>query len=926
MFGKRNTLEFAVKNIKFFVLGSENEGRSKENVQTQAGWTLDTFPSVSESRTAAHTTSTTVYNSLKAPGDTGAQNNHQNAPKNDPDTLTKPLKLFNKEHSYIAQVSSLRSEYSEKFEPSPAITEIKSNGALVKSILAEFEKNTASGNAKDSKNSHPKQKNIENIIEENYMSMTPRKNILEPHQSSSPFGNAVVRALHLDLEENPYMDMTNAPDMNVLNNDSHIGENQPYEIVCFSNEKILEPVYMELNHRHLNILNDSSVSNINDVSKPNELPDIVAPSKDKKGVDSKSDSSDADDEASKDLDSLDTPSHPRFSLSDSFRPASYYLGASQTTPEFQDSSDSELVSPPPIPTTPPPLNDLEQDESLTDQTNKRENSQKNYPNTLSDNLQDNDTSSVCTMNTDVENKYSDAEICIPAAEYELKCEELKLYQNRTMRVSDCDIHKRSSSLDGSINSKSIRTEAASKAFNQAYHDYENLYVAEQSSSCKSDRNKTNIMSPSCHTRENSRDNTSASFGGAHSTLSYDDFVQRAAQADNTDNASTCAEIASILHASACSTPTATTEPPREVQSVSLYFQQQKEDGSNSSFNQPAPYYYSDLSMNTTHTDNSTAMLMLNNQREAMNGNKRDITHIVNPIRCNRQARNLMHSPHRSNASDTTFKLAAEARSVSVDFLNLADKSGQIDKKNIYESDTLKRLKTMDSVSSLQSNPETRNIYPSRNNEKFNTNETSSVIITNETNVRRSHSLEGLLENVLSETYQTEDANVAINEQNPESRNSDVTEGSYLWEEDSVWHERLRSASQRHTKSLDDLDSVCEPKKKPPRGITRLVTYVNDNIYNMPVTDKQQKGADDDEKMSTNETKNKENSFIIDREKLRQWDLLSSAPADGQLSVQSQGFRVNNTVVENGDGVNVCPQIDQGKTQEQGKLLHLVYKM
>lgn len=83
------------------------------------------------------------------------------------------------------------------------------------------------------------------------------------------------------------------------------------------------------------------------------------------------DSSDADDEASKDLDSLDTPRHPRFSLSDTFRPASYYLGASSdralivlgsvptSTAEQHDSSDSDLVSPPPIPTSPLPLDDFD---------------------------------------------------------------------------------------------------------------------------------------------------------------------------------------------------------------------------------------------------------------------------------------------------------------------------------------------------------------------------------------------------------------------------------------------------------------------------------------------------------------------------------------------------------------------------------------
>ncbi|XP_046665170.1 uncharacterized protein LOC124357421 isoform X2 [Homalodisca vitripennis] len=98
------------------------------------------------------------------------------------------------------------------------------------------------------------------------------------------------------------------------------------------------------------------------------LPDILNPSLNgnQKQSSIKSDSSDADDEASKDLDSLDAPRHPRFSLSDTFRPASYYLGASigertliGMTAEHPDSSDSDLVSPPPIPTSPPPLDDLE---------------------------------------------------------------------------------------------------------------------------------------------------------------------------------------------------------------------------------------------------------------------------------------------------------------------------------------------------------------------------------------------------------------------------------------------------------------------------------------------------------------------------------------------------------------------------------------
>ncbi|XP_069978136.1 uncharacterized protein [Penaeus vannamei] len=72
-------------------------------------------------------------------------------------------------------------------------------------------------------------------------------------------------------------------------------------------------------------------------------------------------SSDADDEASKDLDSLEPPRNPRFSLSDTFRPASYYLSGAEPSsdPDAQDSSDSDLVPPPPIPLSPPPMDELE---------------------------------------------------------------------------------------------------------------------------------------------------------------------------------------------------------------------------------------------------------------------------------------------------------------------------------------------------------------------------------------------------------------------------------------------------------------------------------------------------------------------------------------------------------------------------------------
>ncbi|XP_015834930.1 uncharacterized protein kmr isoform X3 [Tribolium castaneum] len=811
----------------------ENEEGSKENVQSQAGRTLDTFPNNSESLTPVHTTSITVFNTLKEPdkpltqSDTMHDISHftnnevEEVKENDAceeSTFTKPLVQCNKESSHRAHVSSLRSEYSDKFEPSPVVTEIKSNGALVKSILAEFGKKS---------NSPEKAENpptpIKDLPEENYMTMTPKKNILEPRNSDSTL-------IFNECEENPYVEMTHNIDISFLesNFNPEFTDQQPYEMVCF-NEGKFEPVYMELKNPEKN--------------SKKELPDIIVPRA--KMTCNKSDSSDADDEASKDLDSLDAPSNPRFSLSDNFRPASYYLGASQTVTELQDSSDSELVSPPPIPTSPPPLEDLDNtDDSIV--TNQKVELDKKQA----------DSSSICSINTDTDarlnsrlsqNSDSDVELRMPLSrnvDYE------RMLKRRPVSEEFCDeLDSMNGNFDDSVDLDKYLTDLHlndDTILNDSkkFHEYENFYIAR------------------CREKLDKKSDTS------------DDYQKRAES-----RASTSAEICGFLQGSNRSTPSIRISSSLSVQEMpsSSYFSDRRDISSNSSFSQPAPYYYSDLSMNASNTDSTSTILTLNNQRGAMNGSKRDITRIINPIKCNSHLREA-HSSR--NIIDNTFKLAAEARSASVDFLNLTDKSGHIDKKNIYESDTLKRLKVS------ESGPETRNLYPSRKIDKFN----SLEMTNNETNVRRSHSLEGLLENVFSESGDQADSTFIIDN----NASDNIAEGSYLWEEDSIWRERLRSASQRHTKSMDDLDSIGESKKvqkKSPRGITRGVTYVNDNVYNMPKK----------EESKTEESGiRKEGSFIIDREKLRQWDLLSSAPSDDQMTA-SQGPRGNNTVLEIGDG-------------------------
>lgn len=772
-------------------------------------------------------------------------------------TFKKPLKLYNRESPHLAHVSSLRSEFLEKFQEG-CVTEIKSNGAFVKTILAEFQK---SEDTKENSDNEELQKpdtdvsrnkeDLEAFIEQNYMSMTLKRSLLDTSSilNSSLMGNA-------DLDENPYVEMSQgASDTSLLSPNSPMSiEQQPYEMIYFSRSK-MEPLYMELSQLEGNILEktpDDGKSELN-------MPDILLlPGNKTKSV--KSDSSDADDEASKNLDSLDTPSHPRFSLSDNFRPASYYLNASLVQ-EFQDSSDSELVSPPPIPKSPPPLDDLENiDFSFSEQDKRSKYANRNSDQYFNSNnkflkgskkhtpyspsLKDNDASSLCSINTDSGNRSSRQS---SELDFELRFSQSndRIFKRRPFseqlcsdletididRLDECLLRLEESNLDELIT-------------NSNYHDYENFFIISQTKAFEN-RAKTPSFSK-----------TSTPI---NQLIEIDDGPRHVS--------TTFAEVESI------------------------HMDRRSQEASQLSHS--APYYYSDLSINVPSAHNSG--LTLNNQRDATNNNKKDITHIVNPIRCNRNPQGS-----QSHVMDDTFKLAVEARSVSADFLNLTDKSGHIDKKNLYESDTLKRLKVMDSISSLQSNPETVNLYPSIN-EKLPSS-------SNNSEVRRAHSLEGLLESVLSETIDSPGTEVNLaapeNETITESRNSATlgTEGSYLWEEDSVWRERLRSASQRHTRSLDDLDCIepKRPQKKQPRAITRDVTYVNDIIYNMPL---QQQKELEKKVNNKSDARCKENSFILDREKLRQWDLMSSAPSDAQINPQNttQVSASNNTVLSSGEG-------------------------
>ncbi|KAI8437603.1 hypothetical protein MSG28_011871 [Choristoneura fumiferana] len=206
----------------------------------------------------------------------------------------------------------------------------------------------------------------QNCGEEHYLPMSPRKiSRIEPAhkiiiQNLSVFDESMPQS----YEDNPYVEM------NLGNNDDDM---QTYEVVCVNNGRV-EPVYMEVTNVLASDINSSDA--MTSARLISDTASNFADTKDRtlkraskgeritkesmKSGDKQSYCSDADDEASKDI-SLDSP-FSRFSISDTFRPASYYLSSSSSNVlDMQDSSDSEILPPPPVPESSPPCDELSDD-------------------------------------------------------------------------------------------------------------------------------------------------------------------------------------------------------------------------------------------------------------------------------------------------------------------------------------------------------------------------------------------------------------------------------------------------------------------------------------------------------------------------------------------------------------------------------------
>ncbi|XP_044740893.1 uncharacterized protein LOC123302148 isoform X2 [Chrysoperla carnea] len=567
--------------------------------------------------------------------------------------------------------------------------------------------------------------------EQHYMIMVPKKSILAPNSSHSG-AVALFESLSCESEESSYVEMMQTLGPSILNTEStEINDTtnlnsdmQTYETVCFDDKSATEPVYMELSMN-----NDSKDSNLFIPSNYQTLPDILISSEKQKS--SKSDSSDADDEASKDFNSLDAPTQPRFSLSDTFRPASYYLGVNRVLAEFHDSSDSELVSPPPIPPNSSPLllDDLEGEELTSDK------------------------------------KKSD------------------FVQLRKLNTKLINTHFRSySAIDPSYSSKSIS-------------EFDNINKRRPVSSdfcTKLDRelfNRDNIYTPmmpynELYETENIYENISV--------------VKQKVDVLRTEKAESLSEslCSSTNFINSSFDTTSSNISQFGAQDCSKSGLEDSSQSSDTIISQLSNDYYLFELLRSNTSDSSTKNLSLNND-------------MITDSKLDKQLQKA-----------DMFQIAlATNKPETIDIT----KGGKINNKNIYMDDP----------------------------ENWNKDNTEVV--------RRSYSLEGLLQNVLKDNQKGYAKN--INEIKKDVPEEITNEGDRLWEEDGVWQENLRRASHRHARSLDDLQTVTTVTSH--KKLTRDVTYVNDYVTST---------------LKDKDVKNRSNkSFIIDREKLRQWDLMSSAP-------------------------------------------------
>lgn len=782
------------------------------------------------------------------------------------------------------------------------------------------------------------------ISEGHYMPMTPKKAILSSSASeTSILAMDILNSIRSSadaIEENPYIEMSSG--MSELSSEK---QSSPYELVMVSSKRDShEPLYMELSQNSKEKPSKKSPTDgkalakkrhvekpSSRVKKRHDLPDILKQSQ--QSFIKSDDSSDADDEdVSKDPMSL--KSRSRFSLSDTFRPASYYLGAStssaihRNTPlaECLDSSDSEIVGPPAIPISPPPLDNEEIFSSEMFNTIKRNSTTSNEiihqrtmsasSNPLSDRTMDiNRTSRLSLQDQLFKQQQHDSTAAagyLNLPQFE-KLKNAKLFSTASNcsintddgsnTSSDFDLYNKIKLQSPSISADSLNqsqlslTESPRPRPLPLSDDSLFKFEEEQNANDKLDhylnkletsdllfsKEQTTWLTESLrHMPGGSMDPTSSLHyeninmmeqqkKAKSGTMYYDSL-------EDVSNKITAQDVSlqplkeknlsihDALHDDDMKNKSYATEEGLDQDGSSTIFEmtQPSHSRNNSNLSDSAPYYYSDLTADTIQK--------LNNQRDvqAAKKNSNYISHIQNLI-------------SNANKQQLTSILKDQA-----------EKEHGIDSRNIYESGSgrLQKLVNKDEPTTSFANK----IYY----QEKNTN----------VNVIGSTSIDNLLYSMP-----------------PKSDNLDTStiDCDQLWEEDAIWRESLRRVSQRHARSLDDLDRIesissaatkaarisnadrqwgitptSTTERKSRAKITRDVTYVNED-YQRSLTKKKKVEAP---KMDENDVyvqlacavpapstdvyeMLRDDGSSIDRENIRQWDLMSS----GLVKSSSVGSRV-----------------------------------
>lgn len=783
------------------------------------------------------------------------------------------------------------------------------------------------------------------ISEGHYLPMTPKKAILSSSASeTSILAMDILNSIRNSadvIEENPYIEMSSG--MSEMSSEKQAS---PYELVMVSGRKDgNEPLYMELSQ---NSKEKPSKKSPNEgsktgtkkrhaekpssrIKKRHDLPDILKQSQ--QTFIKSDDSSDADDEDIS-REPMGLKSRSRFSLSDTFRPASYYLGGSTSSSihknlplaECLDSSDSEIVPPPPIPTSPPPPLDTEEIFSSENfNTIKRNSTTSNEiihhrtmsasSNPLSDRTMDaiNRTSRLSLQDQLFKQQQHDAAagyLNLPQFE---KLKNAKLFSTASNcsintddgsnTSSDFDMYNKIKLQSPSISADSLNqsqlslTESPRPRPLPLSDDSLFKFEEEQNANDKLDhylskletsdllfsKEQTTWLTENLrHMPGGSMDPTSFHYENINmmeqqkkakmGAMYYDSLEDVSAKNAQDVSLQPLKEknlsIHDALHDDDLKGKTFPMEGALDQDSTIFEMTQPSHSRNNSNLSDSAPYYYSDLSADTIQK--------LNNQRDvqAAKKNSNYISHIQNLI-------------SNTNKQQLTSILKDQA-----------EKEQGIDSRNIYESGSgrLQKLVNKDEPTTSFANK----IYYHEKNTNVNVNVSTSI--------------DNLLYSVP-----------------PKSENLDTStiDCDQLWEEDAIWRESLRRVSQRHARSLDDLDRIesissaatkaarisdadrqwgitpsSTTERKSRAKITRDVTYVNED-YQRTLTKKKKNveapkldendvyvqlacapnAPTDVYEILRDDGNSPGNS--IDRENIRQWDLMSS----GLVKSSSVGSRV-----------------------------------